>query len=78
MTLKIQIGQALEVLHDAVTTHLDEFKTAHRSVFYYDWHEDGFGIHRFQLRFSKSGHSWIQNFSNDLDVLLAEIIRKLT
>lgn len=54
MAGKLQINQSIKVLHDALTIHLNSFKS--QNAFDYDWHKDGFGIFHFYLRLQAGGY----------------------
>lgn len=67
MPEKLQIPQSFKALHDAICIHLNSYEDAHRSLLHQQIRKREVVPNRTQV-----------NFSNDLDVLLGEIIRKLS
>jgi hypothetical protein len=74
---KLQIRQAIRVVHAALVTHLSSFKKT-TPAFEYDYWKDNVGIHHFFLRLSEFGYDGFHDESNLGSVRLRSLGVKLT
>jgi hypothetical protein len=76
MAGKLQINQSIKVLHDALTTHLNSFKS--QNAFDYYCHKDGFGIYHFYLRLTAGGYVYNPRAGSLGFIRLRSLSSKLT